>query len=167
MQLDSKFSIFEVLCKRLLLLLLSLLLLVVVVLLNIANSIPRDQNITLYVDLDMFPSPSIISGDEQRPDIIIKRNNDLWILELSIGFETILEKNRNAKNLRYNTLIQRLKTTYRKVKFINLSLGAIGVYSKSQDTFSDLLSDLEVDKAHSSYVSSKISNVCIRTTYFV
>ena len=164
MQLDSKFSIFEVLCKRLLLLLLSLLLLVVVVLLNIANSIPRDQNITLYVDLDMFPSPSIISGDEQRPDIIIKRNNDLWILELSIGFETILEKNRNAKNLRYNTLIQRLKTMYRKVKFINLSLGAIGVYSKSQDTFSDLLSNLEVDKAHSSYVLSKISNVCIRTT---
>ena len=112
----------------------------------------------------MFASPGIISGDEQRPDMIIKRNNDLWI---SAGFETNLEKNRNAKNLRYNTLIKRLKTTYSEVKFINLSLGAIGVYSKSQDTFSDLLPDLEVDKAHSSYVSSKISNVCIRTTYFV
>ena len=33
------------------------------VLLNIANSIPRDQNITLYEDLDMFASPGIISGD--------------------------------------------------------------------------------------------------------
>ena len=137
------------------------------VLLNIAKSIPRDQNITLYVDLDMFASPSIISGDEQRPDMIIKRNNDLWILELSVGFETNLEKNRNAKNLRYNTLIQRLKTTYRKVKFINLSLGAIGVYSKAQHTLSDLLSDLEVDKAHSSYLVSKISNVCIRITYYL
>ena len=114
----------------------------------------------------MFASPSIISGDEPRPDMIIKRNNDLWILKLSVGFETNLEKNKNAKNLRYNTLTQRLKTTYRKVKFINLGLGAIGVYSKSQDTFSDLLSDLEVDKAHSSYVLSKISNVCIRTTYY-
>ena len=72
----------------------------------------------------MFASPSIISGDEQRPDMIIKRNNDLWI---SVGFETNLEKNRNAKNLRYNTLIQRLKTTYKKVKFINLSLSVIGV----------------------------------------
>ena len=114
----------------------------------------------------MFASPGIISGDEPRPDMIIKRNNDLWILKLSVGFETNLEKNKNAKNLRYNTLIQRLKTTYRKVKFINLGLGAIGVYSKSQDTFSDLLSDLEVDKAHSSYVLLKISNVCIRTTYY-
>ena len=85
----------------------------------------------------MLASPGIISGDEQRPDMIIKRNNDLWI---SVGFETNLEKNRNAKNLRYNTLIQRLKTTYRKVKFINLSLGAIGVYSKAQHTLSDLLS---------------------------
>ena len=45
----------------------------------------------------MFASPSIISGDEQRPDMIIKRNNDLWILELSVGFETNLEKNRIAK----------------------------------------------------------------------
>ena len=115
----------------------------------------------------MFASPSIISGDEQRLDMIIKRNNDLWILELSVRFETNLEKNRNAKNPRYNTLIQRLKTTNRKVKFINLSLGSIGLYSKSQDTFSDLLSDLEVDKAHSSYMLSKISNVFIRTTYYL
>ena len=66
----------------------------------------------------MFASPSIISGDEQRPDVIIKRNNDLWILEFSVGFETNLENNRNAKNLRYNTLIQHLKTNYRKVKLI-------------------------------------------------
>ena len=69
----------------------------------------------------MFASPSIIFGDEQRPDMVIKRNNDLWILELSVGFESNLEKNRNTKNLRYNTLIQRLKTTYRKVKFIILA----------------------------------------------
>ena len=75
----------------------------------------------------MFASPSIISGDDQRPDMIIKRNNHLWILELWVGFETNLEKYRNAKNLRYNTLIQRLKTTYKKVKFINLSLSVIGV----------------------------------------
>ena len=68
------------------------------VLLNIANSIPRDQNVTLYVDLDMFALPSIISGDEQRPDMIIRTNNNLWILELSVSFETNLEKNRNAKN---------------------------------------------------------------------
>ena len=45
------------------------------VLLNIANSIHRDQNITLYVDLDMFTSLSIINGDEQRPDMTIKRNS--------------------------------------------------------------------------------------------
>ena len=133
------------------------------VLLNTANSIPWDQN----MDLDLFASSCIISGDEQRPDMIIKRNNDLWILELSVGFETNLEKNRNAKNLRFNTLIQRLKTTYRKVKFFNLRLGAIGVYFKSQGTFADLLCDLELEKAHSSYVLSKISNVCIRTTYYL
>ena len=115
----------------------------------------------------MFAWPGIISGDEQGPDIIIKRNNDWWILELSVGFETNLENNRNAKNLRYNTLIQRLKTTCRKVKFINLSLGAIVFYSKSQGTFSDLLSDLEVDKALSSYEFWKILNVCIGTTYYL
>ena len=59
----------------------------------------------------MFASPSIISDNKQRPAMIIKRNNDLWILELSVGFETNLEKNINANNLRHNTLIQRLKTT--------------------------------------------------------
>ena len=58
-------------------------------------------------------------------DQIIKRNNDLWILRLSVGFETNLENNKNAKNLRYNTLTQRLKTTYREIKFNNLSLGGV------------------------------------------
>ena len=95
-------------------------------------------------------------------DQIIKRNNDLWILRLSVGFETNLENNKHAKNFRYNTLTQRLKTTYRKVKFNNLSLGGFGVYSKSQGTFSDFLSDLEFHKAHSSYVLSKIKK-CLYT----
>ena len=85
-------------------------------------------------------------------DQIIKRNNDLWILRFSVGFETNLENNKNAKTLRYNTLTQRLKTTYGQVKFNNLSLGGFGVYSKSQGTFLDFLSDLEFHKAHSSYV---------------
>ena len=58
---------------------------------------------------------------KQSPDMIIKRNNNLWILELSVGFETNLEKNRNAKNLRYNTLIQRLKKRIGKLNLLILA----------------------------------------------
>ena len=71
------------------------------VLQNIASSIPRDNLTELFVDLVGFQSPSIITGDQKRPDLIIRKNDILWILELSVGFETNIEKKRlNKENLK-------------------------------------------------------------------
>ena len=72
--------------------------------------------------------------------------------------------------MRYNEgngLIDRLKLCYSDVKYINLSLGAIGVYCKSEYNLLDMFADLQVDKVQSDYVLTKISNVCIRSTYYL
>ena len=42
----------------------------------------------LYVDLPGFHNPSIITGDEYRPDLLLKTKDDcLYILELTVGYE--------------------------------------------------------------------------------
>ena len=71
-----------------------------------------------------FPSPSVITGEEKRPDIVFKKGQSLFILELTVGYETNIEKNSIRKNESYKNLIAELTPTY-NVKFINLSMGAI------------------------------------------
>jgi hypothetical protein len=57
----------------------------------------------LYADLPGYISPSVITGDELRPDLLITLENKcIYILELTVGFEsnsslTQLEKDKNIK----------------------------------------------------------------------
>ena len=46
-----------------------------------------------------FSSPSIITGDDLDFDLLLKtKDNCLYILELTIGFETNLKKNAERKH---------------------------------------------------------------------
>jgi hypothetical protein len=48
----------------------------------------------IYVDLPGFLNPSIVTGDEYRPDLLLKtKDNCLYILELTVGYETNLRNN--------------------------------------------------------------------------
>ena len=45
-------------------------------------------NLKYYVDIPGFESPSVITGEERRPDIVICNTNKLYIMEFTAGFET-------------------------------------------------------------------------------
>ncbi|CAB3996669.1 Hypothetical predicted protein [Paramuricea clavata] len=48
----------------------------------------------LYVDLSGYKSPSIITGDTYRPDLLLSTSTGtLYIVELTVGFESNLQKN--------------------------------------------------------------------------
>ena len=98
------------------------------VLLNIVKSIKSSEVRRIYADLEGYISPSIISGEDKRPDIIIVERDKVYIVELTIGFETNISTNFERKMNNYSQLLEDLKSRYKKVKFINLSMGAIGIY---------------------------------------
>ncbi len=55
----------------------------------------------LYGDLPGFLNPSIVTGDKYRPDLqLARKDNCLYILELTVGYETNLRNNikRNRRN---------------------------------------------------------------------
>ena len=65
------------------------------VLLYIALSV---SNYCIYADLIGFDSPSIVTDTENRPDCILRLtgerdSKELYIIELTVGFETNLKKN--------------------------------------------------------------------------
>ena len=59
------------------------------VLLNLVKSITETDSIVIYADLEGYKNPSIITGDDHRPDLaVIKDINEVYLVELSVGFET-------------------------------------------------------------------------------
>ena len=106
----------------------------------IANTLSTLPSCSIYVDHPAFLSPSLVTGDSLRSDLLlITKNKTLYILELTIGFETNIKVNSDRKALKYNPLHQSLRSTYRQINFINLSLGTIGTVGSSSDSFSELL----------------------------
>ena len=78
-----------------------------------------------------------ITGDTLRPDLLLHlQSNYLCIVELTVGFESNIVKNDNPKRLGSLELVKQLMEKYKQVKFVNLSISALGLFDK---TSSDLL----------------------------
>ena len=103
-----------------------------------ANSLKVYSDVQLYVDNDKFRSPSIITGDDQRPDLLlIDKRNNMYVLELTVGFEPNIEKNAKRKNDKYKELLKSMEKDYTSVTFINLSMGSLGIIGKTLLTYTN------------------------------
>ena len=122
----------------------------------------------MYIDLPGFISPSVITGDELRPDLLLTiENKILYILELTVGFETNLKTNSDRKHEKYLTLITDQENIYDEVKFVNVYISSIGVFGESTNTLFDMLHDLKYNEQRIKYVKKKIIAICIRTSYYI
>ena len=134
----------------------------------IANTLSALPSCSIYADLPAFLSPSLVTGDSLRPDLfLITKNNTLYILELTIGFETNIKVNSDRKALKYNPLHQDLRSKYIQIKFVNLSLGALGTVGSSSDSFTELLKAVDFDSKMQKAILSRIMNITIRCTYYI
>ena len=122
----------------------------------------------LYADLSGFQSPSIITGDSYRPDILlVTPDKTLYVVELTVGFETNLHNNVERKKTKYKNLMKELNEHFPSVKFINLSISSLGVFDKECYTFLDMIQTIGLDKSHQQYCMKKITTYAIRTTYYI
>ena len=84
----------------------------------IAKSLQPVINVhsSLYADVNGFLNPSIITGENYRPDLLfLIHSKCLYVLELPVGFESNL--NNNAKEKKLN-LIKEMNRNCRCVKFV-------------------------------------------------
>ena len=103
-----------------------------------------------------------------RPDLLLlTENKSLYILELTLGFETNIQINCNRKAAKYSSLFSELSPCYNSVTFINLFIGAIGAMGSSCASFFSLLNDLGFDKTIQKRIIMKTMNVAIRLSYFI
>ena len=113
-------------------------------------------------------SPSVLTGDELRPDLLITLQTKCqYILELTIGYESNLLNNTTRKRQKYKGLIKEHQKYYEKVKFVNLSVSSLGVFSESSLDFIEMLKDLEFDDKCRKFIVRKIINTCIRSSFYI
>ena len=125
------------------------------------------KSVEIYSDLDDYRSPSIITGELLRPDLLIISKGVLYVLELTVGFETNLCNNSVRKHNKYKDLIVSLSQSYEDVKFINLSMGALGVYSKSCNSFFSMMDELKLSEVEKKYMARTATNLAIRCSYYI
>ena len=88
----------------------------------------------------------MITGENQRPGLIVISNNKLHLLELTAGYQTNIDLNSNRKEESHREFMGRLAELYNKAQFINLSMGALGLYDKTSASLIRFYSDLGMNK---------------------
>ena len=82
----------------------------------LATSLKAVNESTIYADIPGYLSPSIITGENLRPDLLLKTNNNyLYILELTVGFESNLDTNAPRKHSKYASLLSDLQRKFKCV----------------------------------------------------
>ena len=136
----------------------------------IAKSLQPVINVhsSLYADVNGFLNPSIITGENYCPDLLFQiQSKCLYVLELTVGFESNLNNNAARKKEKYVNLINEVSRNYRCVRFVNLSMSSLGVFSNECSTFLDMMNDIGIDKKQQRYIIKKVINIAIRATYYI
>ena len=82
-------------------------------------------------------------------------------------YETNLTSNVARKDRKYQELARTVQHHCNNVKFINLSISALGLFSSHSVDFTAMLKELSVDNRQLTYIQRKISTITIRSTYYI
>ena len=101
------------------------------ILLNLGRILESIKSIDIYIDILGYKCPTMITGETQISDLIVTSNNKLYLSELTASYETNIDLNTKRKEENYRALKDRLAQLYNSAQFINLSMGALGVYGET------------------------------------
>ena len=100
---------------------------------SLANALSSLKQSAVYADLPSFLSLGLITGESFRPDLLLLTDEKiLYVLEITVRFETNIQNNSDRKASKYSSLINDLSPSYSKVLFVNLSVGAVALMGSSK-----------------------------------
>ena len=135
----------------------------------LAQTLQSVNGYNLFADVPGFRNPSIITGDRYRPDLLLTSSNNslLYLVELTVGYESNLESNIRRKNIKYKELVKQQRKYFKSVKFVNISISSLGVFAKESSTFLKMLDDIGFDDKYKRYCIRRMMAIAIRTSYYI
>ena len=74
------------------------------------------------------------------------------VLELTVGFESNLKNNAVHKKEKYMDVVKDMRSNYRSVKFVKLSMSSLGVFSNKCSMVLEMMNDIGIDKKQQHYI---------------
>ena len=99
--------------------------------------------------------------------LLFTASNILYIIELTVGFETNIDNTASRTYEKYRCLKQELSFNYHEVKFINISISSLGIFGNSCDAYIQMYNDLDFDKKRLKHILKKLIAIIIRSTYYI
>ena len=135
---------------------------------TILNKISRNtcDNIEIFADLENgnYPCTSDLF-EHQRPDIVVKINDKVIVIELTVCFDTNTEKSRLYKQNKYENLRQQLLIQCNHFEILFVEFTTLGFISKSSYVpFYRFLQNLGINQDRT---IRKCMETAIRGTYFL
>ena len=133
------------------------------------NFLTGIRNVNVYADdIPGFRPSAVITGNSKRPYLLVVNEGVLYVLELSVGFETNIGNNESHKKRRYESILKDLSSSYLRMEYINLSMRAIGTIGiNGHKGFMNMLQNLSTSKQEQLYLEKKVITICIRCTYYI
>ena len=66
----------------------------------------------------------------------------LYVVELTVGYQTNLENNVKRKKDKYRELVKQLNQDFNEVKFLNLSMSSLGIFAQECSSFLEILANV-------------------------
>ena len=127
----------------------------------------KTNKIKIHCDIEGYINPLVIIGDENRPDVIVTQNKStIFVLELTVGFETNLDYNTKLKASKYREMLKSPENKFEKVNFVNLSMGVLGIVG-AHSSVTNILKALGFQQQEIAYSIKKVMCCCIRGTHYV
>ena len=99
-----------------------------------------------------------------RPDIMLKKYNQIMAIEFTCPYETYTEKSRELKKIRYENLKNELITPTSNFKLILLEITSLGCTTNDVKCFKDFMLKLNLDYERIIY---KCQEGAIRTSFYI
>ena len=99
--------------------------------------------------------------------MLIIFNHTLYIIELTVGFESNVNMSSSQKKCKYLELINTFSQKYDAVKFVNVSMGTLGMFGTSCDIFVTMLNEVGTTQNQKDYVLKSMTSTTIHCTYYI
>ena len=112
---------------------------------------------SLYANVNGFLNPSVITGENYSPDLLfLIQSKCLYVLEWTVGLESNLNNSAVREKKKNLNLIKEMSRNYKCVKFVNLSMSSLCVFSHECPAFLHMMNDIGIDKKQQHYIIKKM-----------
>ena len=135
---------------------------------SISNKLSRSpvNDVKIHVDCEQLQFPCTTEFfNRSRPDIVVKVGNSIYVIELTVCFDTNTNKSRAYKQNRYENLKKELLIECEHFEIIYLEITTLGFCSK--ESFEQISKLLKMLQIYQDRTIIKLMETAIRATYYI